>query len=71
SAPGEAASLDAVWLVRSTKDGTTRGGRTTVREPVQEQGYPALVAAHSRGVERLSIEIATAIAALEGNGTGR
>ncbi len=68
SAPGESASLDAVWMVRSTKDAATRGGRTTVREPVREQGYPALVAAHSRGIERLSADVAGAIRALEGEG---
>ena len=64
SAPGEAASLDAVWTVRSTKDGTTRSGRTTASEPVPDREYAALAAAHSRALGRLSADIAGAIQAL-------
>lgn len=68
SAPGEAAVLDAVWTVRRTKDGRTETGRTTVREAVQENGYDALAAAHSRAVARLSRDIADALRALERSG---
>ncbi len=64
SAPGEAATLDAVWTVRRTKDGRTETGRTTVREAVQENSYEALAAAHSRAVARLSQDIANAVLAL-------
>ena len=64
SAPGEAASLDAVWTVRSTKDGTTRSGRTTASEPVPDREYAALAAAHSRALGRLSADISGAIQAL-------
>lgn len=64
SSPGKSAALDAVWLVRSTKDGASRAGRTTIRELVQEQGYPALVAAHSRALGKMSADIAEAIRAL-------
>ena len=32
SAPGEAATLDAVWTVSRAKDGKSQTGRTTVRE---------------------------------------
>ena len=64
SAPGEAAMLDAVWSVRRTKDGKAETGRTTVRETVQEKGYDALAAAHSRALARLSRDIAAAVAAL-------
>jgi uncharacterized lipoprotein YmbA len=64
SAPGEAASLDAVWTVRSTKDGTTRSGRTTASEPVPDREYAALAAAHSRALGRLSADLAGAIQAL-------
>jgi uncharacterized lipoprotein YmbA len=64
SAPGEAATLDAVWTVRSTKDGTTRSGRTTVSEPVPDRGYDALAAAHSRALGRLSADLAEAIGGL-------
>ena len=64
SAPGEAASLDAVWTVRGTKDGTTRSGRTTVREPVSDREYGTLAAAHSRALGKLSADLAGAIQAL-------
>lgn len=65
SAPGEAATLDAVWTVRRTKDGSTKTGRTTVREAVQENSYEALAAAHSRAVARLCQDIADAVRALD------
>ena len=68
SAPGEAATLDAVWTVRSTKDGTTRSGRTTVSEPVPDREYTALAAAHSRALGRLSADLAGAIQALSSAG---
>ncbi len=64
SAPGEAASLTAVWIVRRVKDGKTSTGRTVLREPTQGKGYDALVAAHSRALARLSQDIADAIRAL-------
>ena len=64
SAPGEAATLDAVWTVRSTKDGTTRSGRTTVSEPVPDREYATLAAAHSRALGRLSADLAGAIQAM-------
>ena len=60
----EAATLDAVWTVRSTKDGTTRSGRTTVSEPVPDREYATLAAAHSRALGRLSADLAGAIQAL-------
>lgn len=65
SAPGEAATFDAVWTVRRTKSGASRTGRTTVREPVPDRGYDALAAAHSHAVERLSRDIADAVRALD------
>jgi uncharacterized lipoprotein YmbA len=65
SVPGEAATLNAVWIVRRSKDGKPQTGRTTVREPAQEKGYDALAAAHSRGLARLSQDIADAVRALD------
>jgi len=65
SIPGTSASLDAVWTVRRTKDGRTETGRTSVRETVEGSGYDALAAAHSRGVARLSENIADAVRALD------
>jgi uncharacterized protein len=64
SAPGEAATLDAVWTVRRTKDGKMETGRTTAREAVQENSYAALAAAHSRALARLSRDIADIVRAL-------
>jgi uncharacterized protein len=66
SAPGKSASLDAVWTVRRTKDGKTETGRTSVREKVDDNGYEALAAAHSRGVARLSQDIADVVRTLDG-----
>jgi uncharacterized protein len=66
SAPGKSASLDAVWTVRRTKDGKTETGRTSAREKVDDNGYDALAAAHSRGVARLSQDIADAVRTLDG-----
>jgi len=68
SAPGEAATLDAVWTVRGTQGGAVREGRTTVSEPVPDRGYATLAAAHSRALGRLSVDIAEAIRALERSG---
>jgi uncharacterized lipoprotein YmbA len=64
SAPGETATLDAVWEVRNAKDGTTRWGRTTASEPVPDRDYATLAAAHSRALDRLSADLAGAIQAL-------
>jgi len=69
SAPGEAATLNAVWIVRRTKDGKTETGRTTVREPAADKGYDALVAAHSRALSRMSQDIADAVRALDRTGS--
>jgi uncharacterized lipoprotein YmbA len=69
SAPGKYASLDAVWSVRRLKDGKTETGRTSVRESVEGDGFEALAAAHSRGIARLSQDIAEAIRAFERSAT--
>jgi uncharacterized lipoprotein YmbA len=65
SALGEAASLNAVWIVRRTKDGKAETGRTTVREPPADKSYDALAAAHSRALAQMSNDIADAIRALD------
>jgi uncharacterized lipoprotein YmbA len=65
SAPGEAATLDAMWTVSRAKDGKSQTGRTSVREPTTEKGYDALAAAHSRAVARLSRDIAEAVRSLD------
>jgi uncharacterized lipoprotein YmbA len=61
SAPGDAATLNALWVVRRVKDGKTQIGRTAVREATSEKSYQALAAAHSRALGRLSEDIANAI----------
>ncbi len=63
SVPGEAATLDAVWLVRRTVAGAPASGRSVLREPVQGSGYEALAAAHSRAIAGMSRDIASAIRA--------
>jgi uncharacterized lipoprotein YmbA len=65
STPGKSAALDAVWTVRRIKDGKSETGRTSVREAIAGEGYEALAAAHSRGVAKMSEEIAAAIRTLE------
>jgi uncharacterized lipoprotein YmbA len=61
SAPGDAATLSALWVVRRVKDGKTQIGRTAVREATPEKSYQALAAAHSRALSRLSEDVANAI----------
>ncbi|MBI1285902.1 MAG: hypothetical protein GC183_16480 [Thiobacillus sp.] len=65
SAPGESASLDAVWTVRRMQDGKTETGRSTIREPVKERAYDALAAAHSSAIAHMSQDIADALRKLE------
>jgi uncharacterized protein len=64
SAPGQAATLSAVWVIHRIKDGKTVTGRTTDREASLEKGYDALAAAHSRALGKLSQDIADAIRGL-------
>jgi uncharacterized lipoprotein YmbA len=63
STQGEAALIDAVWVVRKSADGKTRSGRTVAREAVQGPGFDPLAAAHSRALATLSADIAAAIRA--------
>jgi uncharacterized lipoprotein YmbA len=65
STPGEAATLDAIWTVRRTRDDKAESGRTTVTESSPGKGYDALVAAHSRALGRLSQNIADTIRSME------
>ena len=62
---GQSVLLDAVWTVRRTSNGTSKTGRTAVREAVQENSYEALAAAHSQAAERLCQKIADAVQVLE------
>ncbi len=69
SAPGTAATIDAVWTIRRAKDGKTYTGRTSAREPVSDAGYETLAAAHSRAIARMSKDIADATLAMERGGS--
>jgi len=69
SVPGNAASLDAFWTVRRNRDGRIETGRSSVREPLPDTSYDALAAAHSRGIARMSQDIAEAVRALERPGS--
>ncbi len=64
TAPGDAASLEALWTITRTKDGTAQTGRTSVRESSPSGGYDGVAAAHSRALASLSRDIADAIQAL-------
>lgn len=68
SITGEAATLEALWVVRRMKDGKAARGRTTVRQSVTEKDYAALAAAHSQAIAQLSQEIANAVRSLEHSG---
>jgi uncharacterized protein len=61
SEPGQAATLNALWTVRRSKDGNTQTGRTNLREPTQGPGYDAVAAAHSLALAQLSEDIAERI----------
>ena len=69
SSPGTSAALNAVWVVRRTKDGKAMTGRTNVSEPTGAAGYDALAAAHSRALAQMSQAIADAIRALDRAGS--
>jgi uncharacterized lipoprotein YmbA len=63
SALGDTATLAAIWTVRSPKADQAVSGRTVVHEPVNGQGYDALVDAHSRALAAVGAAIAGAIRA--------
>lgn len=64
STPGKYASLDALWSVRRLKDGKTETGHTILRESVDGEGFDGLAAAHSRGIAKMSQEIADTVRTL-------
>jgi len=59
---GDAAWLEARWsIVKGPGKKLLKTSRSSIREPVTGPDYPALVAAQSRAVAKLSQEIAEAI----------
>jgi uncharacterized protein len=65
STPGDAVVLEAVWTVRRSVDGATKTAKAAIREPCQGSGYAAVAAAHSRALNQVSEDIATAIRSYE------
>lgn len=65
SAPGESVLVDALWVVQATASGMQRSGRTIAPEPVTDEGYDALAAAHSRALARVSADVAVALRDLD------
>jgi uncharacterized lipoprotein YmbA len=61
SVPGKSVLIDAVWVVRSPSGGTAQSGGTVASEPVPDESYDALAAAHSRALAKVSSDIAAAI----------
>jgi uncharacterized lipoprotein YmbA len=63
SALGGRVSIDALWTVShdSGDESSLKRGRSSVEETANGQNYEALAAAHSRGLVRISREIADAI----------
>jgi uncharacterized lipoprotein YmbA len=64
SAPGEAATIEASWSVRS-RDGALVDGRSVANEQAGG-GYDEVVAAHSRALGGVAKDIAAAIVKLRG-----
>lgn len=60
---GEAATVEALWTVRS-RSGETRTGYTRSREPVADASYEAMVAAQRSALVAVSKDIGDAIQAL-------
>ena len=64
SALGEAATLDAVWVISGPGDKKPQTGRTTVREAASDKTFEALAAAHSKALGRLSRDVAAGVQAM-------
>ncbi|VWC69311.1 putative lipoprotein [Burkholderia lata] len=61
SMPGDSVTIEAQWAVRPPGKRDVVMGRSVAREPVQGQGYDALVTAHDRALASVSRDIASAI----------
>jgi uncharacterized lipoprotein YmbA len=62
---GDGAVVDALWTIRTAKDGPPRTGRTEARERSAGGGPQSMAAAQSRAVEKVAGDIAAAIGSLE------
>ncbi|MFM0417614.1 PqiC family protein [Paraburkholderia aromaticivorans] len=61
--PGSHALIDAVWSVRAVRSNTVMTCRSVVSEPVSG-GYDALVDGHRRALQRISVQVASAVQAM-------
>ncbi len=61
SKPGQSVQIEALWTIRQTAEGATFSGRTVADEPVTNQDYSTLAAAHSRALAKVSADIAAVI----------
>jgi uncharacterized protein len=61
SAPGDTATIDALWTIWPPGKATPIAGRTLAREPAQGQAYDALVTAHDHALGLVSRDVAAAI----------
>ena len=62
----EAVTVEALWVIRQSRGGKPRMGRSLVREATDGGGYDALVAAHDRALAAVSHDIAEALKAVAG-----
>ncbi len=71
SRPGVAATIEALWTIRYNDNSkrTPVTGRSMVRETVQDDTYPSLLAAHGRALATISHAIAEQIRS--GTGTDK
>jgi uncharacterized protein len=61
SVPGKSATVEALWVVRKSAGNVSLSGRTIAGEPVPDNSFDALAAAHSRALAKVSTDIAAAI----------
>ncbi|RXV64439.1 membrane integrity-associated transporter subunit PqiC [Burkholderia stabilis] len=61
SMPGDSVTIDAQWAIRAPGKPDVVMGRSVAHEPVQGQGYDALVTAHDRALGSVSRDIASFI----------
>jgi len=61
SVPGDTARLTAVWRVRATADGRDQESASSLTEPLRDNAWAAIVAAHNRMIGIMSRDIAASI----------
>lgn len=61
SAPGDSATIEALWTIKAAGNGKPLSGRSIVREALPDAGYQAVAAGHGRALAQISREIAAAL----------